>query len=445
MRLILERQATMMSSPPSMVDFVIGDFTRLPVPAHGAALSRAGAEWLTRAFHAFGALAPDNSVAGITHLTPCPGGSTGQKFLVTVEYARSEPGLHVDLFVKFSRDFTDRVRDDRGKHELAGEVRFAAASRAPEFPIVVPKAYFADYQQATHTGVLITQQIPFGRDGIEPHRAKCTDDDLDHPIEYYRVIIRSLARLAAEHASGRLPASISAQFPFDPVEATASCNIPYDDNALHSRIGAFERFVARAPQLFPATVTSDLFVQIARQAGRFAERQAEIRAFLVDDRDLIALCHWNANIDNAWFWRDAAGALQCGLMDWGHVGQLNLAFSLWGCLSGACLEVWDTYLDELIELFVDELAARGGPRIAPERLALHLDLYVAMMGLSYFMDSPARITERFPAALNASGPFDPIFRTNETGRNQLHIATAFLNLWHRHDFGKSLDQALGTG
>ena len=434
----------MISSPPAKVDFVIGDSTRLQMPAHGEALSQAGAAWLTRAFRAFGAIPSDNSVTRIRRFRPCVGGSTGQKFFLTVEYERPDPDLHVDLFVKFSRDFTSRSRDDRGKHELAGEVRFAAASRARNFPIVVPTAYFADYQQATHTGVLITEQVAFGRAGIEPHRAKCTDNDLDHPIEYYRVIIRALARLAGDHASGRLSASVGAQFPFDPVEATASCHIPFDNSELDARISAFETFVAHAPQLFPATVTSDLFAQIARHAGRFAEHQAEVRAFLVNDPDLIALCHWNANIDNAWFWRDASGALQCGLMDWGHAGQLNLAFSLWGCLSGACLDVWNTYLDELIELFVDELAARGGPRIAPEKLALHLDLYVAMMGLSYFIDSPARIIASFPAALKASGPFDPVFRNSETGRNQLHIATAFLNLWRRHDFGSSLDRALAS-
>ena len=30
---------------------------------------------------------------------------------------------------------------------------------------------------------------------------------------------------------------------------------------------------------------------------------------------MIALCHWNANIDNAWFWREPDGALRCGLID----------------------------------------------------------------------------------------------------------------------------------
>ncbi|MEO5586990.1 MAG: hypothetical protein ABIQ81_04780 [Novosphingobium sp.] len=431
-----------MPSSSAVTHFVIGDSTGLRVPAHGEALHRAGAAYLTEAFRAFGALAPDNSVTRIARLVPCPGGSTGQKFFMDVEYARPDPGLHTELFVKFSRDFADPVRDARGKHELAGEVQFAAVSREADFPITVPVAYFADYQQATHTGVLITQQIPFGRKGIEPHRAKCTDDDLDNPIDYYRVIIRSLARVAAAHVSGRLSASIARRFPFDPVASVASCTIPYDSNELEARLAVFAEFVARAPQLFPVNITAELFADIAGYAGRFVKHQAKVRAFLAGNPDLIALCHWNANLDNAWFWRDDADVLHCGLMDWGHAGQLNLAFSLWGCLSGACLEVWDHHLGELIDLFIEELAANGGPRLTHDALALHLDLYVAMMGLSYFIDSPARIQERFPAALQATGPLDPIFRTNDTARNQLHIATAFLNLWQRRDFGGSLDRAL---
>lgn len=49
-----------------------------------------------------------------------------------------------------------------------------------------------------------------------------------------------------------------------------------------------------------------------------------------------------------------------GLMDWGRVGQLNVAFALWGCLGGAPLEVWDNHLEELLALFSTEFAARAG-------------------------------------------------------------------------------------
>jgi hypothetical protein len=57
--------------------------------------------------------------------------------------------------------------------------------------------------------------------------------------------------------------------------------------------------------------------------------------YLAGNSDYIALCHWNANVDNAWFYTDAAGELQCGLMDWGCVGRMNVAMAVWGALSAA--------------------------------------------------------------------------------------------------------------
>jgi hypothetical protein len=195
-------------------DFVRGDHSGLEVPARGEALRAAGEVFLTRSFQAFGALLPTNRVARILRLEPCPGGSTGRKFFLCVEYERAEPGLHTDLFVKFSRDFADPLRD-RGRFEMEAEVQFASLSRLPGFPINVPLAYFADYNRDSGTGILITQRIAFGSDGIEPHRQKCLDHELlDDPLAYYRAIVTSLARLAAAHKSGRLSSTVEARLPF---------------------------------------------------------------------------------------------------------------------------------------------------------------------------------------------------------------------------------------
>jgi hypothetical protein len=435
-----------MKIDPAPVDFVRGDATGLQIPAHGEALRGAGEAFLTRAFQAFGALAPDNRVSRIARMELCPGGSTGQKWFLSVEYATPSPKLHTELFVKFSRDFADQMRDDRGKYEMEGEIRLAALSRRPGFPVEIPTAYFADFHHDTHTGVLITERIAFGEGGVEPHHAKCMDHELAEPLGHYRAIVSNLARIAAAHRSGRLSADIDALFPFDPEAAAARNRIPYDEAQLRERVAQFRAFAQRCSQLFPAHVVApEVFASLEREVGRFAAHQAVINRFQQSDPDVIALCHWNANIDNAWFWRDAAGALRCGLMDWGHAGQLNLAFALWGCLSGAGLEVWDDHLPELLDLFVGELQANGGPRLAVAELRLHLDLYVAMMGLSYFLDSPARILFRCPGAATASGPLDPVILGTETARNQLHISTVFLNLWRAHDIPAALDQVLARG
>jgi hypothetical protein len=78
-------------------------------------------------------------------------------------------------------------------------------------------------------------------------------------------------------------------------------------------------------------------------------------------------------------------------------------------------------------------------------LKLHLLLYMALMGVSYFMASPSRILLRMPEAVEASGPRDPAFRSNETARNNLHCLSIFLSLWERERFGKVLNDFLIRG
>ncbi len=87
-----------------------------------------------------------NAVTRIVAFDEVPGGSTGRKVLLRVEYDNPVAGAHCDLFVKFSRDFDDPIRD-RGKTQMESEVLFASLSREPGFPITVPATQFADYHR----------------------------------------------------------------------------------------------------------------------------------------------------------------------------------------------------------------------------------------------------------------------------------------------------------
>ena len=116
---------------------VTGDQFGLAIPADPAGLRGGGARFLTDAFRASGALADGNSVTSVTGFREVTGGSTGRKVVLSVQYDKPQPGLHTDLFVKFSRDLDNLVRD-RGKTQMEPEVRFATLSRVPGFPIAVP-------------------------------------------------------------------------------------------------------------------------------------------------------------------------------------------------------------------------------------------------------------------------------------------------------------------
>jgi hypothetical protein len=427
---------------PIRVDFVRGEATGLSIPAHENALRAAGERFLTDAFHKFGSLSLDNRVARITRFEPFAGGNSGHKLLLTVDYAHAEAGLHTDLFVKFSRDFDDAFRDRR-RYELEAEVRLAALSRMPGFPIHVPAAYFADFHHESGTGILITQRIDFGVGDIEPLHPKCMDHELDEPLAYYRTIVTTLARLAAAQKPGPFASQVHSLFPFDPEVAAAEDPIPWDEQQMRELVARYADFAARCPRLLPAHLTTPQFIaRLERDAVRVVHHEAVIKRFLHADRDYIALCHYNANIDNAWFWRDSAHVLQCGLLDWGRVRQMNVAYGLWGSLCGANLAIWDTHFEELLSLFAAELHTHGGPKLDTAKLKLHLHFYAATMALPVMIQAPALLFSRLPEAANADGPLDPVFHKNEMVRSFLHVFTTTLNLWQTQDIGASLDQLL---
>lgn len=415
------------------IDWIRGDALGLAFPVHPEALERAGADLLTQAFQAAGSLSRDNRVARITQFRQVSGGSTGKKVALSVEYADPSPELHSELFVKFSRDFSDEVRDRaRGQMEL--EVLFALLSRDPQFPISVPKCYFSDFHHASGSGILITQRIAFGCNGIEPLYEKCLDYRMPDQLAHYRALVRSLARLAGSHKAGHLPATVEQYFPFAPEKLVVAQRAPLTPEQISERVGDYADYARAHPGLFPESIRDESFLQrFAREAPRFQSLLSSAQQVLQSKRDMIALCHWNAHVDNAWFWCGDSGELECGLMDWGNVSQMNLAMALWGCLSAAELPIWNDHLDELLDLFKQEFERCGGPPLQMAELKTHLTIYVAMMGLTWMLEVPKYTLSRIAGINQNTDRRDPLIENNERARTQLVILIAFLNLWRNSD------------
>lgn len=412
----------------------------MPFPADPATLRSGGTRFLTEAFLASGTLR-DNAIASVTGFSEVAGGSTGRKAALSLEYARPAPNLPTDLFVKFSRDFADPARD-RGKTQMEPEVRFAALSGAPEFPIAVPRVLFADYHRQTGTGILITERIMFGDNGIERQYHKCLDYEMPEPLEHYRALLTALARLAGTHRSGRLPAELTASFPLDVAAATVGEREPLSVTKLQRRVNQLAGFAENHSGLLPAC-SPEFIARLREEAPRFAHHEQTIAGRLAADSDYVALCHWNANIDNAWFWRDAGGILRCGLMDWGCVGQMNLGMALWGAMSGAETEIWDAHLDGLLRLFVGEFHRCGGMELDPDRLRRHTLLYASAMGVAWLLGVPALIRRRFEAIPDSRR--HPLIKDDESLRAPLQMLSNLLFLWDRYRVGELLDAALAEG
>jgi len=420
----------------TIIDWARGDIFGLDFPAHPEALESGGPEFLTRAFRTSGALGEDNSVTHITGLDEWMLGGTGVKALLSVAYERAEPGLPCDLFVKFSRNFQDKVRDG-GSHHMPPEVRLANLSRDPNFPVAVPKCFYADIQQDTLTGIIITTRIPYGQGTIEPHHPKCMDQILPNPLAHYNALVSNLARLSGTHKSGRLGEVAERYFPLD-LDTSIARRPRFETPLLVKRINRLAEFILQYPHLVPAHIADRAFLEgFCTDALLVAKQQEDIWRFLYSRPDMIALCHMNANIDNAWFWRQPDGALRSGLIDWGSVGQMSVASSIWGCIGAAEPETHERHLDELLDLFVAEYACAGGPILDRRELAQHVELHVMMSAL-HMTTAPPAILREVPDPGVAADCYDPIFTQHETARVQLKITISLLNMWHRRDLGRLL-------
>ncbi|CAN5220521.1 hypothetical protein BH10PSE13_BH10PSE13_22500 [soil metagenome] len=422
----------------TIIDWARGDRFGLDLPAHPAALKTGGPEFLTRAFHASGSLADDNRVTEITGFDEWLVGGTGTKAQLSVAYERDTPAPARDLFVKFSRNFSDRTRD-RVRHAMEPEVLLANLSREPGFPVAVPKCLYADFHHGSGTGILITERIPYGQGPVEPHFHKCMDQILPDPLAHYRVLISTLAHLSGTHKSGRLGDAVERDFPFDLEKTIVDGRNRYDAQQLADRSDSLAKFILRYPHLVPPHLADPHFLDDFRaDAPLFIAQQDAIRRFYLSQPDMIALCHWNANIDNAWFWREADGVLKCGLIDWGSVGQMPICQTIWGSVGGAEPDLIDQHLDELLDLFIVEYARAGGPVLDKVAVERHLGLQVMMAGLGSMMSAPRAILREVPDPDVATDRYDPVFTANETARVQLKITISFLNMWHRYDLGRLL-------
>ena len=419
--------------------WVPGDHLGFDIPAHADALRDGGPTFLTEAFRATGALASDNTVTAITELQEFRGGSTGRKAKLSVEYEHLGPST--DLFVKFSRDFDEPERD-RGRSQMEYEVRFALLSRTPEFPIAVPDCMFADYHAESGTGLLVTNRITYDDNGIEPHYDKSMDYAMPDPVAHYRALMGVLGRLAGSHKGGGLPAELVGHFPVDMESLSVGERVPHTAEQLQRRVDRLADLVTAQPGLLPPNVCTPEFIsRLRREVVAIRHREQAIWRWLAHDSDYVALCHWNANVDNAWFWRRADGRLDCGLMDWGCVGQMNVAMALWGAMCSAETDMWDTHLEALLDVFIAAFRSSGGPALDRAVVKRHLMLYVAVMGVAWLLDVPAYLLRLLQGPV--ADRFDPKIVDDEQARSRLLMMTNFLNLWETNDVAGTLDEVDG--
>jgi hypothetical protein len=188
-------------------------------------------------------------------------------------------------------------------------------------------------------------------------------------------------------------------------------------------------FVQRYPHLFPERVRDPALREpFLAYVGDVVRADSRIREILSGNQDLVAFAHWNANIDNCWFERDAQGELHCGFIDWANAGPISLAQAITGAISAADPFIWAEHLDDLLEVFIDAFAAQGAPPPDADELRQHV-LLMAVTSVGSSMAAPIAIAREIDDVDALTGPQDEAFRHRYNARVLLHRMTSLLENW----------------
>ncbi len=357
-----------------------GDHYGLEFPISLEGLRAAGPEFLTAAFRAAGSISQDNTVTEILDLKSLGKLGASENAFLTVAYAKREAGLHEKLFVKGPPENLASKFLQSGSSQ--SEVAMMRLSRSGTLPVTVCKYYFGDYCCRTTNYILITERIAFGIPPIEVAHYKGRDHLIPNVENHYQLLAKMLARLAAAHKTGALGPDIESIFPF-PRAARNFDSI----QRIEEKVDRLIDFISRvAPQLYPAAADAE-FLKAWREDLLFGfQHKDAVIAYLHQNVDYTALCHINLNVDNCWFWRNGAGELQVGLLDWGGVGQLSIAQALSSMLMMPDPDMYVRLQHLVIGTFVDEYARSGGPSLDVSELRLQYKASVYSTALCTIVD-----------------------------------------------------------
>lgn len=144
--------------------------------------------------------------------------------------------------------------------------------------------------------------------------------------------------------------------------------------------------------------------------------------------------------DNAFFWRDEHGRVECGFIDWGRFKQDNFARALaQGYFNCDLCEFVQANDELLIRSFIEEFAAAGGPSLAFEDVWDDYLLTWCLLGLQ-IMDMPKMIwtcgsphvtPEGWPSIEDYRDP--RVFGMPNYSNGMVAIVRNFAYYWKRRD------------
>jgi len=417
-----------------------------------------GADWLTQAMHVAGTLPSDNKVIKVSadpfKITT---GNNGGKFLFEVEYLHSSPDLHTRLFAKIPHSMEGQTQSDRlssSVNKQPMEFYELNSSRLLEatLPVKIPRYYFGDISNETSNWILITESVNF-RDPqrldfegktrsapkeqlkafeIEGPYDKCMDWCLrGEASEYYLTLVRCGARIAGLAKAGQFgPLELLGKYfenfgavPKEAFGMKPACT-GQPPNQLKVKLDSALSFMADTGKvLFPNFCSTQAWQDKFRQTmTKLNAYMAEMNYWCHSDAEYIVFTHNNLNVDNGYFWRNEAGALELGVFDWGSMGSKALGFKMWWWLYCHDFEGMSGNMDKYLSCAVETLQEFGGPSLDKEVLRMQFIL----TGLQQMFGLVAAVPQIYKMCSKKEWPsikdrFDPRIGENIHGKSTLRL------------------------
>jgi len=454
----------------------------LDFPWSEATLAEMGPEWLTHAMHTAGSLPEDNKVTKIIleKKIKVTTGNNGGKFLFEVEYEKEDPTLHTKLFAKIPFALEGATKSDRmssSVNKQPAELYEINTYRLLEasLPMKTPTFYFGDISNETSNWIIITERVAFKdfdcnnfgkptkekKESLPPFEVegpydKCIDYNLRGvEKDYYACLISVGAKMAGAAKAGKLGNEdlMKASFAWHPdtkepmfwglnPSGSSGENPKQYKAKLDFAIG-FMSEVGKV--LFQKYVPKEPFLNKFRKTmSTLAAYSAEVNYWKFKDYDYVALGHMNLNVDNAYFWRDESGKLDCGVFDWGNMGQGCMGHKLWWWLYCRDYEPFKRQLSNDMKLFIDCYHSAGGPMLDKKKLE-QMVILTAMEQMHGLIAAVPQIYKMCPKKEwpTIKDRYDPRISENIDGKSTirlyLHVMNSIMRIIEEMKGDKVLD------